>query len=137
MKNGMRWTERNKFQIKPYHLISGIFLFPFLIILSIEVLSRVAQGDLVHYNRQVYGFLSQTPIYWLPVLFTWAFLFPLLAVLLNLFTIVKQAKREHERISSLKFIKKNIVSYLFMFTGLAFLAIIAPHFIPFLIHGIN
>ncbi len=137
MKNGIRRRDRNKFQINPYHLISGVFLLPFLIFLSIEVFSRITRGDLVLYNRQVYWLLSQTPFYLLPVLFTWAFLFPLLVVLLNLFTIVKKARQEHERISSLKFIQKNIVSYLFMLAGLAFLAFIAPHFIPLLIHGIN
>ena len=110
---------------------------PFLIFLSIEVFSRFAQGDLLHYNREIYGVLSQTPFYVLPVLFTWIFLFPLLVVLLNFFMVAKQAKREHERLSSLKFIKKNIMSYLFMLASLAFLAFIAPHFIPFLIYGIN
>ena len=133
----MRKKERIKFQIKPFHWMSGILIFPFLIFLTVEVFSRIAQGDLLHYNREVYAVLSQTPFYWLPFLFTWAFLFPVLAVLLNFFKVAKQARRENEKLSSLKFIQKNILSYLFMLAGFAFLAFIAPHFIPFLIYGIN
>jgi hypothetical protein len=137
MKNEIRKRDWKKFQIDPFHLISGIFLLPFLVFLFIEIISRIAQGDLFHYNRQVYGVLSQTLFYWLPVQFTWAFLFPLLVILLNIFTITKQAKKDHERILSSKFIKDNIVSFLLLLVGLVFLAIIAPHFIPFVLHGIN
>lgn len=114
-----------------------ILLLPFFTILSIDAISRIIQGDLFHYNRTVYGFLSHTPVYWFPVFFTWIVVFPLLAVLINGVPLVRQIGQKHTSLFSFAFVKQNISSFLLLGIGLAFLAFLPLHdFAPCMLHGI-
>src|SRR5207248_2005156 len=103
-KYGMKRYLQNTLHMNKYNIIGGILLLPFFIMMVIDTLARVIQGDLFHYNRSVYAFLSHTPLYWFPVLFTWTFLFPFLAIVLNLIPIVIQGTRKRVHVRSLVFV---------------------------------
>ena len=59
-------------------------MLPAFTVFMIDILGRIAQGDLTHYNRGIYNFLSHTPLYWTPVLFTWIIAFPAIAIILEI-----------------------------------------------------
>jgi hypothetical protein len=82
-KQGMKKYLEQTLHINKYNVISGIFLLPVIFMTLVEIISRIAQGDLTHYNRPVYAFFSHTFLYWTPIPFIWVILFPLFAALIS------------------------------------------------------
>ena len=125
-KRGMR----KYFRLNNYNIIGAVLVLPVFIVFLVDILSRISQGDLTHYNRVTYNFLSHTPLYWTPVLFIWIVLFPAVAILLNIIPLLKNRNNR-------AFVKNNIVTIGILLFGLFVLAIVKFHdFAPCLIHSI-
>src|SRR6185437_13165118 len=75
-KQGVKKYIHKTLHITTYNIIGAVLLLPFFSIFLIDILARIIQGDLTHYNRPVYALLSHSLLYWFPVLFTWVVLFP-------------------------------------------------------------
>ena len=126
-------TELN---LNIYNMFGFIFLLPAMLMFLTDLLSRISQGDLTHYNRSVYYFLSHTPLYWYPVLVTWTILLPGLALLINLVPFIK-SKIKHKNMTFTKLISLNWFSALLSVISLGFITIVKLHdFAPCMIHGI-
>lgn len=137
MKNGFKKYLQKTLGMNTYNIIASFFLLPIFLVLFIDVISRVVQGDLTHYNRPVYTLLSHTFFYYTPVLFIWVILFPLVALLLTLFSLVKNNKLTKKTLFSRVFVQKNIWNLLMLSFILGFLALIVLHdFLPCTVHGI-
>lgn len=135
IKKGMKKYIRQTLHINIYNIIGGLLLLPFLSVFFIDLIARIAQGDLTHYNRPVYALLSHSLLYWFPVLFTWVILFPALAIIINLIPLIKNILKKYG--SFLLFIKQNVITLAIFAVGLAFLAIIKLHdFAPCFLHGL-
>lgn len=136
-KKGMKQYLQQILHINKYNVVGGIFLLPAFIVLCIDVVSRIVQGDLVHYNRPVYSFMSHTPLYWYPVLFTWVIIFPFLAVVINLIPLVKNISKTHGKSKYMRFIAQNIITILLVSFAAFFILIVKFHdFGPCMLHGI-
>ncbi len=136
-QQGMKKYLKSEFNFNRYNLIGTIFLTPALTVFAIDLISRVIQFDLVHYNRPVYNFLSHTPLYWYPVLVTWVIVLPTLAVIINLIPLIKNMQSKKKSIYVKLFNKQNLFSLIILFLGLMFLAIIKLHdFAPCILHGL-
>jgi len=137
-KQGMKKYLQNTLHINKYNMVSGIFLLPIFFMTLTEIISRIAQGDLIHYNRPVYAFLSHTPLYWTPVLFTWVILFPLVAALISFIPLVKAISKKNVSIFSFAFLKKNTITIGILLIGFGFIALIKLHdFMPCMFYGIT
>ncbi len=124
-KSGLKTYLRQNFRFTGLHLLGLLLLLPSISVLSLDVISRILQGDLIHYNRPVYAFLSKTFFYRTPVLFIWVILFPALAVLINLLPFISAKYRG------------RLVSFILLVFGLGFLSIILFHdFAPCMLHGL-
>ncbi|MDE2025231.1 MAG: hypothetical protein KGJ07_01940 [Patescibacteria group bacterium] len=136
-QKGMEKYFHQTFGINKFNLIGGIFLLPLFIVTAIDVIARIVQGDLVHYNRPVYSLLSHSPLYWYPILFVWVILFPLLTVIINLIPIAQSVLKNKTKIWNVSFVKRNVISLILLCIGLGFIAMIRFHdFIPCFIHGL-
>jgi hypothetical protein len=134
LKVGMKRYLQQTLHVNKYNVIGFLFLLPFLLMFTTDLISRIAQGDLTHYNRPVYHYLSQTPLYWTPVLFSIVVLFPLIAVTVNVIPLLQQKKK---RMFSLVYLRKNIITFIIILAGLGCIAIIKLHdFMPCMIHGL-
>lgn len=121
-------------KLNSYNVFGIILLLPFFTVFVVDLVARIAQGDLVHYNRPLYNFLSHTPLYQTPVLFLWVIVFPLLAAAINLISIIRQVGKKD--IFTIKFVEKNFVSIALLIIGLFFVAIIKLHdFAPCMVKG--
>jgi hypothetical protein len=134
LKIGMKKYLQQTLHISKYNVIGFIFLLPFLLMFATDLISRIAQGDLTHYNRPVYHYLSQTPLYWTPVLFSIVVVFPLIAVIINAIPLLQQREK---KVLSWVYLQKNSITLLLIAIGLGCIAIIKLHdFLPCMIHGI-
>jgi hypothetical protein len=134
MKIGMKKYLQQTVHINRYNVIGFLFLVPFLLMFITDLVSRIAQGDLTHYNRPVYHYLSQTPLYWTPVLYTIVIIFPLLAIVSNVIPLLQQKRKT---VFSWVFVRKNLITLLIILAGLGCISIIKLHdFLPCMIHGI-
>src|SRR5579872_2524246 len=97
-KQGLRKYMQKTFRINKYNIIGFLLLLPFFSVFIIDLIARIAQGDLTHYNRPVYALLSHSLLYWFPVLFTWVIIFPALAVLFNVIPLLKDIHKKHNDI---------------------------------------
>jgi hypothetical protein len=98
------------FHITRYTIIGALLLVPFLTLLGLDVLGRLIQGDLAHYNKSWYAAITQSALYREPLMLQAIFIFaPLLAVVLNLIPIL----------ASLRAAKKPTVRTLFLANPLA------------------
>lgn len=137
-KQGMRKYLQQTLHINKFNIIGGIFLLPAFLIFCIDIISRIAQGDLVHYNRPVYHFLSQTPLYWFPVLFVWVILFPFLTVLINAIPLIKNIRKKHGHVNNIHFLIHNLITILLLLFAAFFILLIKFHdFGPCMFHGIT
>lgn len=137
-KKGMKKYLQQTLHINTYNIISLVFLLPVILMTGIEIISRIVQGDLTHYNRPVYAFFSHTFLYWTPVLFTWVILFPLIAAILSLIPLIKSLAKKNTPLFSWVFIQKNILGIAILLFGLGFIALIRLHdFAPCVIHGLT
>lgn len=136
-KQGIKTYLQQTWHINRYNVIGGILLMPFFLMFIIDLVSRIMQGDLTHYNRPVYALLSHTPLYWTPVLFTIMIIFPLLAILSNVVPILMNISKKHAGILSWSFVRRNSISLLLVSIALGFIAIVRLHdFAPCMMHGI-
>jgi hypothetical protein len=134
---GMKKYLIQTFHVNKYNIVGGVLLLPFLTMFAIDLIARIVQGDMTRYNRPVYVYISHTPLYWTPVLFSIVILFPLLAVLFNLIPLIVNALKKHTHIFHLTFLKQNSIALAIVLVSLSFLAIIKLHdFAPCMVHGI-
>jgi hypothetical protein len=137
-KQGIKKYLQQTFHINKYNVISGIFLLPVFFMTLVELISRIAQGDLTHYNRPVYAFFSHTFLYWTPILFTWVILFPLLAALISFIPLVKAISKKKVSVFSIAFLHRNIITIGILFIGFGFIALIKLHdFMPCMFYGLT
>jgi len=136
-KQGIKKYLQKTLHINVFNIVGSLFLLPAFIVFCIDLISRIAQGDLVHYNRPVYSFLSHTPLYWYPVLFTWVILFPFLTVLINVFPLVRNIIKNQGNIKNRKFIIQNIITIALLSFAAFFILLVKFHdFGPCMLHGI-
>ncbi len=136
-KKGMKKYLQQTLHINRYNVIGLILLSPALAVFAIDLVARIVQGDFSHYNRPVYNFLSHTPLYWYPVLFSWVILFPMLAVVVNIIPFLTKKREKSLPFFSAAFLRKNVIALLVMGIGLFFIAIVKLHdFAPCMIHGL-
>lgn len=136
-KKGMKKYLSQALNVNKYNVIGAIFLLPIVFMIVIEFISRVIQGDMFHYNRSFYHFISHSPLYWSPVLFTWVIIFPLIAIFINIIPLVKRSSKTKPSFFSFKFLEQNIVSILILFAAFTFLFLLKFHdFIPCMMQGI-
>jgi hypothetical protein len=136
-KQGMKKYLTKTLHINRYNIIGALLLLPFLSVFAIDIIARIAQGDVTHYNRPVYLYLSHTIFYWTPILFIWVILFPALAVLLNFVPLIQKGIKKNRLFFQLSFIKQNAVSFAILAVGMGFLAIVKLHdFAPCFVHGL-
>ena len=134
---GMKKYLQQTLHINKYNVIGGIFLLPVFTVFLIDLIARIVQGDLVHYNRPVYALLSHTPLYWTPVLFTWIVVFPLLAIGFNFIPLIKILIKKNNNIKSWQFLRQNLVSILLFGFGAFFILLVKFHdFGPCMLHGL-
>ncbi len=121
-----------------YNAAGGILLLPSLIMMTMDLTSRIIQSDLIHYNRPWYGYLSHTPLYFKPVIFTWVILFPVLAVTINFIPLITKPMHGKAGLFSWPHIQQNILSLMVLLAGLVFLFIVLFHdFAPCMVHGLT
>lgn len=136
-KYGFKKYFQTILQINKYNVIGGIFLLPAGLVFLIDLVSRIIQGDLIHYNRPVYAFMSHTPLYWQPVLFTWVFILPILAVLINFVPLVKALIKKHRSIKSWSFLIQNLITVLLLGFGIFIILLVRFHDVgPCMLHGL-
>ncbi|SRR5258708_22323 len=102
-KQGVKKYLQNTLRINRYNIIGALLLLPFLSVFVIDLVARISQGDLVHYNRPVYNLLSHTLFYWTPILFIWVILFPTLAILVNLIPLIQNIVKKHQTVNRVFF----------------------------------
>jgi hypothetical protein len=135
-KEGMKKYFYQTLKLNNYNLISMILLLPFLIIACIDFAGRILQGDLGHYNPGTYTALSQTPLYWYPILFTWVILFPILAVIISLIPLAINSRKSSWR--GIDTLKQNPVGVIIITVGILLLAAVKLHdFLPCMLHSIS
>lgn len=126
---------RKYFHITIYNIIGGILLLPFLLIFIYGMIGRTIQGDVYHYNRPFESVLYHSFIYanyfGKPlILMAIAILFPAIALLINLISIISSLTKTKKQ-SPIKLFLANPVAYVITLTGLFFLLIIFGHdFVP-------
>jgi len=135
-KEGMKKYLHQTLKLNNYNLISLILLLPFLLMGCIDFAGRILQGDLGHYNPATYAALSQTPLYWYPILFTWVILFPILAVVISLVPLAINSKKSSW--SGITYLRQNPVSVVIITVGILLLAAVKLHdFLPCMVHSIS
>ena len=135
-KEGMKKYLHQTLKLNNYNLISLILLLPFLLMGCIDFAGRILQGDLGHYNPGTYAALSQTPLYWYPILFTWVILFPILAVVVSLIPLAINSKKSSWR--GIDYLKQNPVGVIIITVGILLLAAVKLHdFLPCMVHMVH
>lgn len=133
----MKRYLQDTLNINRYNLFGIFLLLPAFIVFTMDLLSRILQGDLSHYNRPVFRFLSHTPLYCEPVLFIWVIVFPFLAIIVNLIPFFKNLCKKHANIKSLSFIKQNFLTAIILLFAILFILLIRFHdFVPCMVHSI-
>jgi hypothetical protein len=135
-KEGMKKYLQQTLKLNNYNLVSLILLLPFLIMGCIDLAGRILQGNLGHDNPAIYAALSQTPLYWYPILFAWVILFPILAVIISLIPLAINSRKSSWR--GFDTLKQNPVSFIIITVGILLLAAVKLHdFLPCLVHSIS
>lgn len=121
-KQGMKKYLQQTFHINKYNVIGGILLLPFVIIFSADFIARVVQGDLTHYNRPFYAFLSHNYILTGQAQIFWVILFPLIAVVLNIIPFVSSLMHHKKKFTLGSLFFANPLAIII--AGLGFLSLI-------------
>jgi len=135
-KDGMKKYLHQTLKLNNYNLVSLILLLPYFIMACIDFGGRILQGNLGHYNPATYAALSQTPLYWYPILFTWVILFPILAIVISLIPLAMNSKK----ISwpDIAYLKQNPGSVILITVAVLLLAMVKLHdFLPCLVYNIS
>lgn len=133
---------RKYFRITKYNILGAVFLLPFFTLFVIDLLGRIVQGDLTHYNRAWYQVISHTILYstyngqapflWLVMVF-----FPILAVLLNIIPVVSFVTKRKTNLSLQYIFLAKPLAIIFIGLGLFFLLVVFGHdFFPCMVHGL-
>jgi len=135
-KEGMKKYLQQTLKLNNFNLVSLILLLPFLIMGCIDFAGRILQGDLGRYNPATYAALSNTPLYWYPILFTWVILFPILAVIISLIPLAINSKKSSWH--GIDYLKQNPVNVIIITVGILLLAAVKLHdFLPCMVHSIT
>ena len=132
-KQGMK----KYFHLSNYNIIGLILLLPFLTLLGLDFLGRLAQGDFVHYDRAWYAAITQSVLYREPFVLQIIFIFaPCLSVVLNSIPVLKSLQRTKKYTARTLFFA-NPIAFIVMALGLLCLLIVYGHdFAPCMVHGI-
>src|SRR5258706_8657148 len=126
-KKGMKKYLKQDLYINNYNIFGGLLLMPFIILLGVDLISRIFQSDLTH-----------TPFYWPPFLFVWILLFPAIAVFINLIPIAEYMRKGQKEMFGSLFFKQNIVTLILLGIGLILLTFLPLHdFIPCMFHNLT
>ncbi len=131
IKKGMKKYLQNTLHIKMYNIIGLILLLPFITMFFLDFAGRLVQGNFYYPNQQLFQTLYRTPLYWFPILFTWVFIFPILAIVLNIIPLIRLLLAKKSRNSSIQFLIKNPITIAIICLGMVFIMFLSLHdFIP-------
>jgi hypothetical protein len=135
-KDGMKKYLYQTLKLNNYNLISLVLLLPYFIMTVIDLTGRILQGDLGHYNPSTYAVMSQTPLYWYPVLFTWVIIFPILAIVISLIPLTLNSRRVP--VPGVAYLRQYAGSVILIAIALFLLAALKLHdFLPCMVHNIS
>lgn len=136
-KQGFKTYFRKTLNLNIFNILGFIFLIPFFSLFLIDLIGRLVQGDLFHYNRTFYKVVSQTPLYSsTQALFFWLILLPFLAVSLNLIPLLFWVFQKNE-LTLKKLLLRNAFSWIVILSGLFFLLVVFGHdFLPCFVNSI-
>ena len=135
-KDGMKKYLYQTLKLNNYNLVSLILLLPYFIMAVIDLTGRILQGNLGHYNPATYAALSQTPLYWYPILFTWVILFPILAIAISLIPLAMNGKKIAW--PDIAYLRQNPGGVIVITVAALLLATIKLHdFVPCMVHNIS
>lgn len=128
---------KNYFHIRTSNVIGAVLLIPFLTLLGLDLLGRVVQGDLTHYNRAWYQAITHSVLYREPILIQVIFIFaPLLAVALNVVSLLSSLRTTKKPMIP-ALILTNPLSVIVTALGLFCLMVVYGHDVfPCMVHGI-
>lgn len=137
-QNGMKKYMQQTLHINRYNVIGGIFLLPFMILLSLNVLGRILQGDLVHYNRAWYAAITHSILYKEPFIIKTIFIYaPVIAIIINVIPFLRSLQTINKP-TIYKLLFANLFSFIILGMGLFFLVIIYGHdVVPCMAHGLQ
>lgn len=127
---------KNYFHLSAYNSIGALLLLPFLTLLGLDLLGRLVQGDLTHYNRAWYQAITHSALYREPLLLQLVFVYgPMLAVILNLIPLAASFRTTKKRTLGRLFFA-NPLGVIVMGVGFLCLFIVYGHdFAPCMVHG--
>jgi hypothetical protein len=135
-KDGMKKYLYQTLKLNNYNLVSLVLLLPYFIMACIDFTGRILQGNLGHYNPATFDALSQTPLYWYPILFTWVILFPILAIVISLIPLAMNGKKMAW--PGIAYLRQNPGSVILITIAVLLLAMMKLHdFLPCLVHNIS
>lgn len=136
-KQGLKKYAEQTLHITSYNTIGALLLLPFFLMLNLDAIARLLQGNLSHPNPIVYEKLSRTVFFNPPAIFLWAIVFPLSAIIINLFALIPRIQKYRGNIISLNFMKTSIPTFAIIGIGLCFFTVIIGHdFIPCMINNL-
>ncbi|MCL4367114.1 hypothetical protein M1563_03005 [Patescibacteria group bacterium] len=134
-KQGMKKYLKSTFNINIYNVTGGLLILPFMVMLGLDLVSRLIQGDLTHYNRSYYQLLSQTFLMQGPAQLFWVIIFPLAALIINLIPFFKTAYTQQNRLAIKSLVLTNLLAVAIMSVGLFALLLAFGHdYIPCFFH---
>jgi hypothetical protein len=135
-KDGMKKYLYQTLKLNNYNLVSLVLLLPYFVMMVIDLTGRVLQGDLRHYNPATYAALSQTPLYWYPILFTWVIIFPILAIIISLIPLALNSGKVS--VPGIAYLRQYTGSVILIMIAVLLLAMVKLHdFLPCLVHNIS
>ncbi len=137
-KKGPRNYLGKTLRINDLNIIGAVLLLPFGLLLAIDFIGRVVQGDLIRYDRAFSATVSSTFLYRHPLLL-WSVmvLAPILAVAINLVPFMRAIAKNRGKLTPNKVLSANPAAALIIMLGFFALLIIYGHdAIPCFIHGV-
>jgi len=137
-KKGMKRYLQQTLHINKYNIIGGIFLLPFMTLLFLDVMGRILQGDLVHYNRAWYAAITHSVLYKEPFIIKTIFIYaPVIAIIINVIPFLRSLQTINKP-TIYKLLFANLFSFIILGMGLFFLVIIYGHdVVPCMAHGLQ
>ncbi|HSX10058.1 MAG TPA: hypothetical protein VLF93_07945 [Candidatus Saccharimonadales bacterium] len=126
-KYGLKKYMKQVLRFNKYNALGIFFLLPFLSVFLIDVLSRILQWNSLRPNEFVSHAFYNTPLYWSPILFTWVFLFPILAVIINVVPLIKNMIKHKRYILTFRFFNLNVITIAILGIALSVVALVILH----------
>jgi hypothetical protein len=136
---GMKRYLQTTLHVNRFNVLGLLLLTPFFVMLGVDGLGRIAQGDLLHPNQAWYAVLARTPLYTFPpALFSVVLLLPALAMLINCIPILSRLRQyRHNTLTLGQVVSTNLVALAIMGLGLSFVALALWHdVVPCMARGI-